>query len=425
MTRGRRVALLLALCAASLDGRAAAAQATADTAGPTVSGAPQISLITFGPGHNPWRVWELFGHNMIRVTDSAAGTDIAYNFGMFDFGQKNFFWNFLQGRMWYWMQGDNPKDWLRGYARAGRSIEIQELALSPDQARSLAGALARNAQPDQMYYRYEPYRDNCSTRVRDALDLSLGGALERDLSALASGATFRSRTAELTAGSAPIYFGLMLLLGPSTDQPLSAWEDSFIPMNFAGYLQPVTTPAPAGGAVPLVKAAGTRPGKGEEPRAPRSPESLLGLFLAVGVLIGGALGWSGARSGAGRGRGPFLVLGSLWSLVSGGAGFLMVYLWAFTDHTYAWRNENLLQASVLGLVLFVLMAGWARRGGPAPASVRAVAATIAVLSVAGVVLQLLPWFSQVNGPALLFFVPANLGMALGAARAAPATTGPT
>lgn len=424
MSRGRRVALLLGLCAATMAGRGAAAQVRADTAAPPPSGAPRISLITFGPGHNPWKVWELFGHNMIRVTDPAAGTDIAYNFGMFDFAQKNFFWNFLQGRMWYWMQGDDPKGWLRGYARAGRSIEIQELALSPEQARSLAGALARNAQPDQMYYRYEPYRDNCSTRVRDALDVSLGGALGRDLSALGSGATYRSRTAELTAGSAPIYFGLMLLLGPSTDQPLSAWEDSFIPMNLARDLQPVVMPAAAGGTAPLVAAASHRPGTGEE-SGTRRPQSLLGWFLAFGVFVGGVLGWAGARSGAGRGRGPFLVLGSLWSLLSGGAGFLMVYLWAFTDHTYAWRNENLLQASVLGLVLFLLMAGWARRGGPAPASVRALAITIAVLSAAGVALQLLPWFSQVNGAALLFFVPANVGMALGAARAAPATTEPT
>ncbi len=142
MSRGRRVALLLGLCTATMAGRGAAAQAPADTAAPPASGAPRISLITFGPGHNPWKVWELFGHNMIRVTDPAAGTDIAYNFGMFDFGQKNFFWNFLQGRMWYWMQGDDPTGWLRGYARAGRSIEIQELALCPG-AGAVAGGRAR------------------------------------------------------------------------------------------------------------------------------------------------------------------------------------------------------------------------------------------------------------------------------------------
>ena len=123
-----------------------------------------------------------------------------------------------------------------------------------------------------------------------------------------------------------------------------------------------------------------------------------------------------------------MLLGGLWSLLSGLSGFLMVYLWAFTDHVVAYRNENILQASILGLALFVIVARWARRGGPAPQGIRILSMTIAMLSLAGVVLQLLPWFSQVNGVALAFFVPVNLGMAFGAARAAPppaTKTGPT
>ena len=135
-----RVALLVGLAAPGLATPNAVAQTTAN--------APKISLITFGPGHDAWRVWELFGHNMIRVTDSVAGTDLAYNFGMFDFDQKNFYWNFLQGRMRYWMAPDEPGRWIAGMRRAGRSVEIQELAMTPAQARSLADALARNAQPD-------------------------------------------------------------------------------------------------------------------------------------------------------------------------------------------------------------------------------------------------------------------------------------
>ena len=272
-----------------------------------------------------------------------------------------------------------------------------------------------------MYYRYQPYDDNCSTRVRDALNLALDGALERDLSAVPSGATFRSRTAELTAGSPPIYFGLMLLLGPSTDAPLSAWEDAFLPMKLARYLEPVTNPALEGGAAPLVAAAELLP----EPDLPietlPTPGSLLGWFLVIGILIGGTLAWTGGRSGAGKGRAAFLTLAGLWTLVSGLAGAAMAYLWAFTDHTYAYRNENLLQASILGLAMFWLLARWARRGDAAPGGLRALALVVAGLSILGVVLQLLPWFSQVNAPALVVFVPANLGMALGALRASPVT----
>ncbi|MEZ4413530.1 MAG: DUF4105 domain-containing protein [Gemmatimonadales bacterium] len=425
MSRGRRVALLLGLLGAWPAGAAKAQLSSADPAPGHPAAAPQISLVTIGPGPI---LWEKFGHNMIRVTDSAAGTDIAYNFGIFDFRQKNFYWNFLQGRMLYSMAGYIATRDIQRYVNAGRSVEVQDLALTADQARTLAANLARNALPDMKDYRYQPFRDNCSTRVRDALNVSLGGALEAALAGVPANATFRSRTAELTAGSPAWYFGLMLLLGPSTDQPLSAWEDAFIPGNLARYVEPAINPALDGGTAPLVDAVRLQPATADMGPSTHTPPFWLGWFLVLGVLLGGLLAWSGGRDGAGRGRRPFLVLAGIWSLLSGLAGLVIIYLWAFTDHTYAYRNENVLQASVLGLAMFGVLAAWARRDGPAPAALRNLAVTVAVLSVLGVFIQVLPWFPQVNAPILVFFVPANLGMALGAMRAVPTlptTTGPS
>jgi hypothetical protein len=401
-----------------------AASATAQQGGmPPGAEAPRIALITVGPGA---AVWEKFGHNMIRVTDPSNGTDLAYNFGIFDFNQKNFYWNFLQGRMLYAMDSGSAPWELMSYGSTGRSIEIQDLALAPEQARLLAANLARNAEPDRRNYRYDYYLDNCSTRVRDALDVALGGALKRQLAGVATSATFRSRTAELTAGNPAVYFGLMLLLGPSTDRPLTAWEDSFIPMNLAHYIEPVVNPALEGGAQPLVAAGSMRPATDAMAPSTRTPASWTGWFLVLGVAVGGLLAWSGAWSAAGRGRTPLLVLGGLWTLVAGIAGVVMLYLWAFTDHAVAYRNVNILQADALGLVMFGLLAGWARRSGPPPAGLRAVALAVAALSVFGLALHLLPWSGQANGVILCFFVPANLGMALGARRAATAaTTAPT
>jgi hypothetical protein len=403
---------------------AAAAPAAAQQGGmPPGMEPPRIALITVGPGS---AVWEKFGHNMIRVTDPATGTDLAYNFGLFDFNQKNFYWNFLQGRMLYAMGGFPSAGQLSYYTSTGRSIEIQDLALAPEQARLLAANLARNAEPDRSNYRYDYYLDNCSTRVRDALNVALGGALKRDLDTVATRATFRSRTAELTAGNPAVYFGLMLLLGPSTDRPLSAWEDGFIPMNLAHYVGTVANPALEGGAQPLVAASSMQPASDAMAPSARTPGSWTGWFLVLGMMVGGILSWAGARSAAGRGRTPFLVFGGLWTLVSGIAGVVMLYLWAFTDHAVAYRNANILQADALGLVMFGLLAAWARRPGAPPRGLRTVALWVAVLSLFGVALHLLPWSAQVNGVILCFFVPANIGMALGARRASmAATTAPT
>src|SRR6476659_2659576 len=54
-----------------------------------------VSLLTFGPGEI---YWERFGHNAIRIRNAADGSDIAYNSGIFAFGEEDFFLNFARGR---------------------------------------------------------------------------------------------------------------------------------------------------------------------------------------------------------------------------------------------------------------------------------------------------------------------------------------
>src|SRR3954470_3888989 len=60
-----------------------------------------LYLLTFGWGDV---AWERFGHNAIWIRDRARGTDITYNWGMFDFNQPHFVWRFVTGDTKYWMQ---------------------------------------------------------------------------------------------------------------------------------------------------------------------------------------------------------------------------------------------------------------------------------------------------------------------------------
>ena len=57
----------------------------------------------------------------------------------------------------------------------------QGLRLRPEQARRLAEFLAWNARPEHADYRYDYFTDNCSTKLRDALDAALDGALQAQL----------------------------------------------------------------------------------------------------------------------------------------------------------------------------------------------------------------------------------------------------
>ncbi len=65
---------------------------------------------------------------------------------------------------------------------ARKAAACQRAVAGPDRRSrraTLAAALADNARPENAYYRYQYFDDNCSTRVRDALDAALGGGLRR------------------------------------------------------------------------------------------------------------------------------------------------------------------------------------------------------------------------------------------------------
>src|SRR5690606_19749011 len=138
----------------------------------------RIDLITMGPGD---AVWERFGHNALRVYDPLTGDDVTYNYGMFDFAAEDFFPRFFRGDMLYWMEGFDTRNVVYSYIASNRSVYSQELNLTPEQKARLVTFLEWNAREENRYYAYHYYRDNCSTRVRDAIDYALGGQLREAL----------------------------------------------------------------------------------------------------------------------------------------------------------------------------------------------------------------------------------------------------
>jgi hypothetical protein len=145
---------------------------------------------------------------------------------------------------------------------------------------------------------------------------------------------------------------------------------------------------------------------------------LVGLVLGIGIVVG-TRRWD--RSRAIRLGVHALVFA--WVLVSGVLGGISLALWTLTDHWATAWNENLLHFSPAALALAAALP-FALRGGPrAMNTVRVLALAIAAGSAFGAVLQLLPWFSQVNGPIVAAGLPLNLGLAVFALRLRGASAG--
>lgn len=369
-----------------------------------------VSLMTMGVGE---RVWERFGHNAILVEDHARGTAKAYNYGLFDFHQQNFILRFVQGRMLYWMQGFDLEPTLHVYVRTNRTVWAQELDLTPAERVALRDFLEWNERPENRFYRYDYYRDNCSTRVRDALDRVLGGRIRTATDTIATGKSYRFHTSRLIASDLPLYTALLLAMGEPVDRPLTAWEEMFLPLELREWMRHVTVVDDSGRTVPLVKSERTL-FQGTEPAPRPAPPDRVPGYLAVGLVLGFVM-WRLGRRGMGsvRARRWLGWLAGGWALLAGVGGGLLAFLWAFTDHAVAYHNENLFQVNLLFLPLAVLAPALARGSGGARHPALLFSALVAAGSLAGLVLKVSPAFNQHNAEILALFVPANLGLALG------------
>jgi hypothetical protein len=292
----------------------------------------EVSLITYGPGDT---YWERFGHDAIEVRDTVSGEAVNFNYGVFDFDERGFLLNFARGRMHYLMDAAPTALDESWYREAGRSITRQRLALAPAQAAALRDFLLWNLRPENARYDYDYYVDNCTTRVRDALDRALGGVLQAQLDARPGGMTYRQQTVRLMSAQPWLMLLLDLGLGPYADQPLSAWQEAFLPSVLQRELAHVQL-SDANGSHPLVVATERlAPNRLDAPptAAPdlRLPLALAGLAFAAALLL--------ARRFAPR---TFTALACLYLLLAGVVGSVLLVLWLLTTHHSAWANATVL-----------------------------------------------------------------------------------
>jgi len=371
----------------------------------------QISLLTIGPGPI---YWERFGHNAIVVRDRAAGTAIAYNYGIFDFEQDDFLVNFARGRMQYRIAADDLDDDLEMYREESRSITEQNLAFTPQQAATLRDFLVWNTRPENVYYRYDYFVANCSTRVRDALDQALGGAIKRGSEGRSRGYTYRMDALRLMAPEPLLMLGIDLGLGPFADQRIDFWAESFVPAAFARALHEVRTVGADGAAQPLVTGE-TQVATGTVAEPPELPPDLRLTFLILGLATGGLILWL-SRSRARAARVPLAIFAVVFELFCGLGGLVLLALWFGTDHQSAWRNENLLLLSPLCLALIPAAGSLARAAPRISRWTVRIAWLIAVLAAFALFSKILPWFVQANLHWIVLFVPIHFALVLAMAK---------
>jgi len=301
-------------------------------------------LVTFGPGEI---YFERFGHNAIWLREPAAGLDHTFNFGYFDFEQEDFFLRFLRGRMLYFSIAQPADREFGFYRQKNRSIRIQKLNLIPIQYQQLRDHLLNEVQPENRDYRYDYYLDNCSTRIRDALDIALDGSLSARTGQIPAILNFRDQTRRLTQMQFWYYLGLETGLGYPVDRPVTRWDEMFIPMVIADEIAAMSVEAADAGR-PLL-AVDTMLFTTSLPVPSAVPTTIWYRYLLLGLLLTG-LAWLSGRFM------PSVWLSGLcfcWVLISTTMGLGLAALWLLTDHEASSQNANLLLLNPLLMLALV------------------------------------------------------------------------
>lgn len=185
-----------------------------------------VYLITCAPGEE---AYSIYGHSALRVVIQSSGYDMVYNWGVFDFSTPHFVWKFAKGRLNY-MLGVYPWDlFIREYFRDKRTVWSQKVNLEDDETEKLMMLLQENLKPENIFYRYDFFYDNCSTRIRDLFENIFGKTLIYPPDERRNMPSFRGKITEYQKYYPWLKAGVDLLLGLPADKKASFHDRMFLP----------------------------------------------------------------------------------------------------------------------------------------------------------------------------------------------------
>lgn len=308
-----------------------------------LSDSARVSMLTCSPGDE---LYSVFGHSAIRVSDPVAKVDIVFNYGTFDFSDPNFYSNFVMGRLNYILSVSYFRNFYLGYADENRWIYEQELNISTPEKQFLFDSLLTNYKPENRYYLYDFFYDNCATRIRNVFVEGIQRPIEFNYGSLEPNKSFRELLMPLLKQQPWARFGINLALGLPSDKIAEPWEYMFLPNHMLTAFQNAHFKGDSSygkfAKEPVVLLEGKPIANGWSLNEP------LIVFIVI-LLVALAISYRNYKKKKVSYWFDRILFGSVGVL-----GVVLVFLWLFTDHKVFVVNLNVLWANPLYL-FFVLI----------------------------------------------------------------------
>jgi hypothetical protein len=306
-----------------------------------------------GPGDELYFWW---GHISLVVEDSRTRHGQFYDYGLFSFDNDNFFYNFAFGRLLYKCGVSSSERSFDVYKATNRDITVYTLDLPPQTKVKVRDFAAFNVLPENCEYFYHHFKDNCSTRIRDIINLATNGQFEEEFKEAPGRYTLRQHVRRHTWFSPVGDWLLNFWMGQVIDTPITIWEEMFLPSEVGSRIEDFWYTDENGVRRKLVSSVETvyksqgRPPVLDVPRKQWNRELLFSLGLSVIFGFFFFLQLKNIRVG----RVLAGISMSLCGLIFGFVSSLLYFLSIFTNHDYTFENYNMLFATPLLLAAIPL-----------------------------------------------------------------------
>jgi hypothetical protein len=301
-------------------------------------------LITCGPGTE---TYSIYGHSALRIVIREKHTDTVYNWGVFDFDTPNFAWKFAKGRLDYMISAETASSFLGVYVFEHRYVVSQKINIDSKEIQKLVEFVNENNRPENRKYRYDFFYDDCTTRIRDLLEKSIGEKLKYPPEEKGKIPTFRDMVGKYQNPYPWLKFGVDLIMGSTADRRANFRDRMFLPLDMREELSEAVVQR-SGKMIPLLQNPVVLVDF-ESPVVKKmflvSPPVIFTLAIILILILTGVI----------KNRKILRLIDIIIYLVFSILAVLMIFFNFFTDHEQMQWNLNIILLNPVIIVCFILL----------------------------------------------------------------------
>jgi hypothetical protein len=306
-----------------------------------------FKIAIYGPSDDIFIWW---GHAALIVENTKWDFSRIFEWGIFNYPSESFLKDFLREEVRYKSTSGYPD--MDEYIDEDRDIAVYTLNLDRNAKEIIMAYVEENVLTANEFYDYHEFRDNCSTRIRDLIDMGTEGQFRAAFDTVPGRFSIRQHIRRYTWNRPFSDWFLGFLMGQDLDTQTTPWNEMFLPVEIARHIVDFAYTDSSGTERKLVSSAEIIYSSKSRQPILNEPLTTWPFALAAGLIIATLLFLAQILSKKFPRTGRILLgaLQSLLGLFLGASGCVLVFGFLM-NNDYIQQNLNILFVNPLLLLI--------------------------------------------------------------------------